>query len=79
MQQEGQAFSSEIHSERQVGMKAKREDENGEDEGVEWEEEQPAGILSLFSFQSYNLGYIYACSDSKLGSWLGSGSIPTKG
>lgn len=61
-------------------MKAKREDENGEDEGVEWEEEQPAGILSPFSFQSYNLGYIYACSsDSKLGSRLGSDSIPTKG
>ncbi|KAF7040636.1 hypothetical protein CFC21_050529 [Triticum aestivum] len=40
------AFSSEIHSERQVGMKAKREDENGEDEGVEWEEEQPAGNTS---------------------------------
>lgn len=46
MQQEGQAFSSEIHSERQLGMKAKREDENVEDEGVEWEEEQPAGNTS---------------------------------
>jgi len=59
MQQEGQAFSSEIHTERQLGKKTKREDENVEDEGVEWEEEQPAGILSFFSFRSYNLGYTY--------------------
>ncbi|KAL5230709.1 hypothetical protein ABZP36_029485 [Zizania latifolia] len=40
IQQEGETFVSAFHSERQVGMKAKREDE---DEGVEWEDEQPAG------------------------------------
>ncbi|KAG8047142.1 hypothetical protein GUJ93_ZPchr0008g12788 [Zizania palustris] len=38
LQHEGETFASASHSERQVGMKAKREDE---DEGVEWEEEQP--------------------------------------
>ena len=51
MQQEGQAFSSEIHSERQLGTKTKREDGDVEDEGVEWEEQEPAGILSFcFAF-----------------------------
>ncbi|KAF8783660.1 hypothetical protein HU200_000412 [Digitaria exilis] len=46
MQQEGEAFVSDSQSERQVGKKHKREDE---DEGIEWEEQQPTGIF-LFSF-----------------------------
>nr|CAB3499758.1 unnamed protein product [Digitaria exilis] len=40
MQQEGEAFVSDSQSERQVGKKHKREDE---DEGIEWEEQQPTG------------------------------------
>ncbi|KAF8783663.1 hypothetical protein HU200_000415 [Digitaria exilis] len=42
MQQEGEAFVSDSQSERQVGKKHKREDE---DEGIEWEEQQPTGIF----------------------------------
>ena len=66
MQQEGQTFSSETHSERQLGMKTKREDVDIEDEGVEWEEHEHAGILSFCFASKYNLMYTYACSDSKL-------------
>ncbi|OEL29893.1 hypothetical protein BAE44_0009089 [Dichanthelium oligosanthes] len=40
MQQEGDTFVSDSQSERQVGKKYKREDE---DEGIEWEEQQPTG------------------------------------
>ncbi|XP_006659342.2 general transcription factor IIE subunit 1 [Oryza brachyantha] len=40
VKQEGETLASVSHSERQVGMKSKREDD---DEGVEWEEEQPTG------------------------------------
>ncbi|CAL4933200.1 unnamed protein product [Urochloa decumbens] len=40
MQQEGETFVSDSQSERQVGKKYKREDE---DEGIEWEEQQPTG------------------------------------
>jgi hypothetical protein len=49
MQQEGHAFSS-THSERQLGTKTKREDGDVEDEGVEWEEQEPLGILSFSCF-----------------------------
>ncbi|CAN6288302.1 unnamed protein product [Urochloa humidicola] len=40
MQQEGETLLSDSQSERQVGKKYKREDE---DEGIEWEEQQPTG------------------------------------
>jgi len=46
MQQEDQAFSSDTHSERQLGMKTKREDGDVEDGDVEWEEQEPAGNTS---------------------------------
>ena len=47
MQQEGETLVSDSQSERQMGKKYKREDE---DEGIEWEEEQPAGIFCFFHF-----------------------------
>ncbi|CAL4888218.1 unnamed protein product [Urochloa decumbens] len=40
MQEEGEKFVSDSQSERQVGKKYKQQDA---DEGIEWEEEQPAG------------------------------------
>ncbi|CAL5022262.1 unnamed protein product [Urochloa decumbens] len=40
MQEEGEKFISDSQSERQVGKKYKQQDA---DEGIEWEEEQPAG------------------------------------
>jgi len=43
MQQEGETFVSDSQSERQVGKKYKREDE---DEGIEWEEQQPTGTAT---------------------------------
>ena len=57
MQQEGETFVSDSQSERQVGKKYKREDE---DEGIEWEEQQPTGIFQLFMFVRFNhLIYLY--------------------
>ncbi|KAG2538288.1 hypothetical protein PVAP13_9NG411100 [Panicum virgatum] len=43
MQEEGETFVSDSQSERQVGKKYKREDE---DEGIEWEEQQPTGTAT---------------------------------
>ena len=51
MQEEGETFVSDSQSERQVGKKYKREDE---DEGIEWEEQQPTGIFQLFMFVCFN-------------------------
>jgi hypothetical protein len=64
MQQEGHAFSSETHSERQLGTKTKREDGDVEDESVEWEEQEPAGILSFFvvAFSKVGMALARDCS-----------------
>jgi transcription initiation factor TFIIE subunit alpha len=47
MQHEGETFVSDSQSERQLGKKYKREDE---DEGIEWEEQQPTGIFLFTHF-----------------------------
>lgn len=44
-------------SQRQVGMKVKREDDEGDDD-VDWEEAPVAGNFIYFCIQKYNLGAI---------------------
>ena len=55
MQQEGKIFVPDSQTERQVGKKYKRDDD---DEGIEWEEHQPTGtgifcLLISFSFNHF--------------------------
>jgi transcription initiation factor TFIIE subunit alpha len=54
MQQEGKISVPDSQTERQVGKKYKRDDD---DEGIEWEEHQPTGTgffwLLSFSFNQF--------------------------
>jgi transcription initiation factor TFIIE subunit alpha len=59
MQQECKIFVPDSQTERQVGKKYKRDDD---DEGIEWEEHQPTGT-GIFCLASTILSFLYSLSE----------------